>query len=146
MERRSVLVGVGALAVPTAVWAAPAPRLSAGYIAAARQLFAAGDYARRALPLLLDAAAAQHRTRLGRAARAAGVWVLASQLVVKQGRTEAAGAYGARAGAAVIRSGNAVVLTAAAREAATPLRGTGRTDEALHLLHEALAHLTAGLP
>ncbi|MFD5715899.1 hypothetical protein ACFWHW_36945 [Streptomyces pharetrae] len=36
------------------------------------------------------------------------------------------------------------MLAAAARAAATPLRRTGHTDEALHLLHEAHAHLTDG--
>jgi hypothetical protein len=71
------------------------------------------------------------------------VWVPASQLAVKQGRTEAAGAYAVRAASAATRSGDAVVLAAAARAAATPLRRTGRTDEALHLLEEARVHLTA---
>ncbi|MET7604947.1 transcriptional regulator [Streptomyces avermitilis] len=62
---------------------------------------------------------------------------------VKQDRTEAAGAHASRAAAAARRSGNPVVLAAAARAAATPLRRTGRTTEALHLLKEARLHLTA---
>ncbi|MFF3208331.1 hypothetical protein [Streptomyces sp. NPDC002962] len=37
-----------------------------------------------------------------------------------------------------------MVLAAAARAAATPLRRTGRTTEALYLLNEARLHLTAG--
>lgn len=72
------------------------------------------------------------------------MWVLASQLAVKQDRTEAAGGYASRAGAAARRSGDPVVLAAAARAAATPLRRTGRTAEALHLLNEARLHLTTG--
>lgn len=153
MERRSVLtaglaLGAGALTVPTAAWAAPAPapRLSAGDVAAARRLLAAGDYARlgRVLPLLLDAAARSTEHGPAGAALAANVWVLASQLAVKQGRTGPAGAFAERAGAAARRSGDPVVLAAAARAAATPLRRTGRTDEALLLLAEARAHLLSG--
>ncbi|MFJ3182334.1 transcriptional regulator [Streptomyces sp. NPDC086796] len=150
MERRSVLkagvgLGAGAFAAPAAAWAAPAPGLSAGDVAAARRLFAAGAYTRlgEVLPLLLAAARSAEQGPAG-AVRAADVWVLASQLAVKQGRTEPAGTYAERAGAAARRSGDPVVLAAAARAAATPLRRTGRTDEALHLLEEARAHLTAG--
>ncbi|MDX3801080.1 transcriptional regulator [Streptomyces sp. AK04-3B] len=151
MERRSVLaagvaLGAGILADPAAAWAAPAPRLSAGDVAAGRRLFAAGAYTRLdgVLPLLLAAAARSAEQGPAGAARAAGVWVLASQLAVKQDRTDAAGAYASRAAAAARRSGNTVVLAAAARAAATPLRRTGRTTEALHLLKEARLHLTAG--
>lgn len=126
-------------------WAAPVPGLSADDVAAARRLFAAGAYTRldEVLPLLLAAARSTEQGLAG-AAQAAGVWVLASQLAVKQGRTEPAGTYAERAGAAARRSGDPVALAAAARAAATPLRRTGRTDEALHLLEEARAHLTAG--
>ncbi|MFF7977150.1 hypothetical protein [Streptomyces sp. NPDC007905] len=85
----------------------------------------------------------QHSAGLDGAARAAGVWVLASQLAVKQGRTTAAGAYAGLAGVAARRSGEALVLAAAARAAATPLRHTGRADEALQLLHQARAQVTA---
>ncbi|MEV5546461.1 hypothetical protein AB0L35_10000 [Streptomyces sp. NPDC052309] len=70
--------------------------------------------------------------------------MLASQLAVKQGRTETAGPYAARAGAAARRSRDRVMLAVAARAAATPLRRTGPTDEALHLLDEASTHLTNG--
>ncbi|WP_232792163.1 transcriptional regulator, partial [Actinacidiphila yeochonensis] len=147
MERRSVLMagvglGAGAFAAPAAAWAAPVPGLSAGDVAAARRLFAASAYARlgEVLPLLLAAAA--RSAEQGPAGAAQGV--LASQLAVKQGRTEPAGTYAERAGAAARRSGDPVALAAAARAAATPLRRTGRTDEALHLLEEARAHLTAG--
>ncbi|MFF8786680.1 transcriptional regulator [Streptomyces sp. NPDC015125] len=152
MERRSVLTaGVAlsttALVWPATAWAGQAAPLSAGDVAAGRRLFAAGAYDRlgRVLPTLL--AGARHGAAAGGpagAARAAGVWVLASQLAVKRGRTEAAGVYASRAGAAARRSGEAVVLAAAARAAATPLRRTGRAPEALHLLQEARAHLTAG--
>ncbi|WP_431985267.1 transcriptional regulator [Streptomyces qinglanensis] len=154
MKRRSVLaagvaLGAGAVGGPVPAWAAAEPGLSAGDVAAARRLFAAGAYTRlgEVLPLLL--AAAEHSAEQGpagaaRAARAAGVWVLASQLAVKQGRTGPAGAYAERAGTAATRSGDPVVLAAAARAAATPLRRTGRTDEALLLLAEARTHLLSG--
>ncbi|MFI1530653.1 transcriptional regulator [Streptomyces griseus] len=151
MKRRSVLLagvalGAGAVGGPVPAWAAAEPGLSAGDVAAARRLFAAGAYTRlgEVLPLLL--AAAEHSAEQGPAgaARAAGVWVLASQLAVKQGRTGPAGAYAERAGTAARRSGDPVVLAAAARAAATPLRRTGRTDEALLLLAEARTHLLAG--
>lgn len=146
MLAAGVALGAGIFADPAAAWAAPAPRLSAGDVAAGRRLFAAGAYTRldQVLPLLLAGAA--HSTEQGPAgaARSAGVWVLASQLAVKQDRTEAAGAHASRAGAAARRCGDPVVLAAAARAAATPLRRTGRTAEALHLLKEARTHLTAG--
>ncbi|MGA5264804.1 transcriptional regulator [Streptomyces griseoincarnatus] len=151
MDRRSVLgagvVLAAAVAVrPAAARAAEGPvAVSEADLAAARTLFAADAYDRlgRLLPLLLDRA--EHGVRSGPAgaARAAGVWVLASQLAVKQSRTASAGAYAALAGAAARRSGNAVVLASSARAAATPLRRTGRAHEALTLLKEAHAHPTA---
>lgn len=151
MDRRSVLgagvvLGAAVAVRPAAAWAAEGPvAVSEADLAAARTLFAAGAYDRlgRLLPLLLDRA--EHGVRSGPAgaARAAGVWVLASQLAVKQSRTGSAGAYAALAGAAARRSGNAVVLASSARAAATPLRRTGRAQEALALLKEARAHLTA---
>lgn len=151
MERRSLLgagvvLGAAVAVRPAAAWAAEdPPAVSDAELAAARALFAAGAYDRlgRLLPLLLDGA--EHGVRSGPAgaARAAGVWVLASQLAVKQSRTDAAGAYAALAGAAARRCGNAVVLADAARAAATPLRRTGRAQEALALLKEAHARLTA---
>ncbi|WP_247701347.1 transcriptional regulator [Streptomyces sp. RM72] len=149
MKRRSVLVAgvaLGAGAVPVPAWAAGERALLVGDVAAARRLFAAGAYARlgEALPLLLAAAARSAEQGPAGAVRAAGVWVLASQLAVKQGRTGPAGVFAERAGAAARRSGDPVVLAAAARAAATPLRRTGRTDEALLLLAEARAHLLAG--
>ncbi|MFI2031925.1 transcriptional regulator [Streptomyces buecherae] len=120
-------------------------RLSAGDIAAGRRLFTAGSYVRlgEVLPRLLAGAGRSAEQGPAGAAQAARVWVLASQLAVKQDRTETAGAYAQRAGAAARRSGDPVVLAAAARAAATPLRRTGRTDEALHLLEEARIYLTA---
>ncbi|MFI8860371.1 transcriptional regulator [Streptomyces prasinus] len=151
MERRSVLgagavLGAALVVRPAAAWAAEGPvAVSDADLAAGRALFAAGAYDRLdgLLRLLLDAAG--HSTRQGPAgaARAAWVWVLASQLAVKQGRNAAAGAYAGLAGVAARRSGEALVLAAAARAAATPLRRTGRTDEALQLLHQARAQLTA---
>ncbi|MCZ1011936.1 transcriptional regulator [Streptomyces lydicus] len=148
MERRSLLalgVGLGAVALagrPTPTEAAA--KLSAGDVAAGRRLFAAGAYKQldEVLPLLLATAARSTDQGPASAARAADVWALASQLAVKHGRTEAAGAYAQRAGAAARRSGDPVVLALAARAAATPLRRTGHTGEALHLLTEARAHLT----
>ncbi|MEV4865501.1 transcriptional regulator [Streptomyces ossamyceticus] len=114
-------------------------------LAAARALFAAGAYDRlgRLLPQLLDGA--EHGVGAGPAgaARAAGAWVLVSQLAVKQSRTEPAGAYAGLAGAAARRCGNPVVLAAAARAGATPLRRTGRVPEALALLQDARDRLTA---
>ncbi|MFI1189631.1 transcriptional regulator [Streptomyces californicus] len=151
MKRRSVLaagvaLGAGVAGGPVPAWAAAEPGLSARDVAAARRLFAAGAYTRLGgvLPLLLAAAAHSAEQGPAGAARAAGVWVLASQLAVKQGRTGTAGAYAERAGTAAQRSGDPVVLAAAARAAATPLRRTGRTDEALLLLAEARTHLLAG--
>ncbi|MET8608915.1 transcriptional regulator [Streptomyces rubiginosohelvolus] len=151
MKRRSVLaagvaLGAGVAGGPVPAWAAAEPGLSAGDVAAARRLFAAGAYTRlgEVLPLLLAAAAHSAEQGPAGAARAAAVWVLASQLAVKQGRTGPAGAYAERAGAAATRSGVPVVLAAAARAAAPPLRRTGRADEALLLLAEARTHLLAG--
>ncbi|MFR0359578.1 hypothetical protein [Streptomyces sediminimaris] len=61
----------------------------------------------------------------------------------KQSRTEPAGAYEGLASAAARRCGDAVVLAAAARAGATPLRRTGRTAQALALLQEAHDRLTS---
>ncbi|MEU6350163.1 transcriptional regulator [Streptomyces sp. NPDC047072] len=118
--------------------------MSDAELGAARALFVVGAYDRlgRLMPLLLTGAEHGVRTGPAGAARAAEVWVLAAQLAVKQGRTPAAGAYAGLAGAAARRSGDALVLAASARAAATPLRRTGRTREALVLLQEAHAHLT----
>ncbi|MET9779113.1 hypothetical protein ABZ023_33525 [Streptomyces sp. NPDC006367] len=73
MERRSVLAEE--LALPTA---ALLPQLSTSDLAADRQLFVAGSYARlgRVLPLLLGAAVHSAQQDPAGAARAAGVWVL----------------------------------------------------------------------
>lgn len=146
MLAAGVALGAGVFVGPVPAWATPAPRLSADPGAAGRRLFAAGAYARldEVLPQLLVGAAHSMEQGPAGAARAADVWVLASQLAVKHGRTEAAGVYAERAGAAARRSGNPVVLAAAARAAATPLRRTGRTAGALQLLEEARTHLTAG--
>ncbi|MDQ0840433.1 hypothetical protein [Streptomyces sp. V1I6] len=81
---------------------------------AVRRLFAAGAYGwlDEVLPLLL--AGARRSVEPGpAAARAARVWVLASQVAVKQGRTGDAGAYAERAGAVARRTGDASVLAAA---------------------------------
>ncbi|MFB6881402.1 hypothetical protein ACFCY8_11255 [Streptomyces noursei] len=114
-------------------------RLGEGDVAAARALFTAGEYGRLHQVLPLPLALAR-----GRGGGAAGVWVLASQLAVKEGDLEAAGGFAGRAGAAARRSGRPVVLAAAARAAATPLRRAGRAGQALRLLGEAHEHLTAG--
>ncbi|MEU9247295.1 transcriptional regulator [Streptomyces sp. NPDC048385] len=145
-----VVLGAAAVVVgPSAAWAAEPPvreAVSEAGLAAARGLFAAGAYGRLAglLPLLLAGAELEVRQGPAGAVRAARVWVLASQLAVKQGRTDAAGVYAGWAGTAARRSGEALVLAAAARAGATPLRRTGRADEALTLLQEARAHLTSG--
>ena len=152
MDRRSVL-GAGAVlgavmvVQPNAAWAADDQMRppSDAELTAARALFEAGAYDRLAgaLPLLLAGAEHGVQTGPGGAARATGVWVLASQLAVKQGRTGAAGVYAGLAGAAARRSGDALVLAAAARAAATPLRRTGRPGQALDLLREAIVQLTS---
>ncbi|MFF7369802.1 transcriptional regulator [Streptomyces tricolor] len=153
MDRRGVLItgavlGAAVTVRPAPAWAAESPGTAVpdADLAAARTLFAAGAYGRlgQLLQLLLDGAEHEVRTGPAGAARAAGVWVLASQLAVKQGRIGAAGGYAGLAGAAARRAGDPLVLAAAARAAATPLRRTGRTAEALALLEEARAHLTAG--
>ncbi|MFF6829970.1 transcriptional regulator [Streptomyces longwoodensis] len=151
MDRRGVLITgavLGAAVTVRPAWAAesPGPAVPGADLAAAGTLFAAGAYGRLGRLLQLLLAGAEHEVRTGPAgaARAAGVWVLASQLAVKQGRTGAAGSYAGLAGAAARCSGDPLVLAAAARAAATPLRRTGRAAEALTLLEEARAHLTAG--
>lgn len=148
MERRRVMgAGVAAVAAgltwPGTAWAAapdgPAAGLAAG-VGAGRRLFAAGAYdaLQQMLPPLL-LAAARHGTgqRPAGAGAAAGAWVLASQLAVKQDRTAEAGVYAGRAGTAARASGDPLVLAAAARAAATPLRRTGRAGRAQQLLQEA---------
>lgn len=141
MKRRGVL-GVG---VVLGAAAAVRPPVSDADLAVARALFAAGAYDRlgRLLPRLLDGAEHRLWASPAGAARAAGVWVLASQLAVKQSRTSTAGAYAGLAGAAARRCGNAAVLAAAARAGATPLRRTGHTRQALALLQETRDRLTA---
>lgn len=133
------------MAIPAAARAAEPPAVSDADLAAARALFAAGAYDRlqRLLPQLLDGAEHSVGAGLAGATRAAGAWVLASQLAVKQSRTEPAGAYAGLASAAARRCGDAVVLAAAARAGATPLRRTGRTSQALALLQEAHDRLTS---
>ena len=155
MDRRQVVgAGMAAVAVglvrPAAAWAgapaardgAPAAGLVAG-VAAGRRLFAAGDYdgLQVLLPVLLDRA---HRAGGQGTALAAGAWVLASQLASKQGRYGPAGVYAGRAGQAARASGDPLVLAAAARAAATPLRRTGGAGQALALLHEAYDELAGG--
>ncbi|MFD3422123.1 transcriptional regulator [Streptomyces decoyicus] len=149
MERRTVLgAGLGAgtalwSGVGTPAWPAGRGRPRAGDLAAARWLFTAGEYDRlhQVLPALLAAADGAGPVEAG---CVAGVWALASQLAVKRGAIQAAGDFAARAGAAARRSGDPVLLAAAARAAATPLRRTGRAGQALHLLRQAHDHLTAG--
>jgi hypothetical protein len=153
VERRTVLgAGLGA----AALWAGgtmPAladgrgRRLEDGDLVAARGLFAAGEYGRlrQVLPVLLARAREAEVTGPVGAGRAAGVWVLVSQLAVKEGALETAAAFAAQAGAAARRSGRPVVLAAAARAAATPLRRSGRADQALQLLEEAHDQLGAVL-
>ncbi|WP_310728274.1 transcriptional regulator [Streptomyces sp. N2A] len=152
MKRRTVLgagLGVGAAlwaggTMPA--WSAGRGQLRAGDLAAARHLFTAGEYSRlhQVLPALLAAAHEAGAAGPVKAGRAAGVWVLSSQLAVKQGAMEAAGDFAGQASAAARSSGDPMLLAAAARAAATPLRRTGRADQALHLLRQAHDHLTAG--
>ncbi|MFJ2217969.1 transcriptional regulator [Streptomyces sp. NPDC101062] len=154
MERRRMLTGGAVVAAAWFVRPAPAyaagpdsgARLSAGDVALGRRLFAAGAYEDlgRLLPLLLAGAEGSAQEGPSGAARAAGVWVLAARLAIKQGRLEEAGAHAVRAGSAAHRSGDAVVLAGAARAAAPTLRRTGRAGQALALLEEAHAELTAG--
>ncbi|MGW1007431.1 transcriptional regulator [Streptomyces sp. NPDC001118] len=153
MERRRVLTAGVVVAAAGVVrlapaWAAAGPeaRLSAADVALGQRLFAAGAYEGlgRLLPLLLAGADRSEREGPSGAALAARVRVLASRLAVKQDRTQDAGVHAERAGAAAHRSGDAVVLAAAARAAAPPLRRTGRAGTALSLLQEAHDQLTAG--
>ncbi|MGA5442231.1 transcriptional regulator [Streptomyces griseoincarnatus] len=148
MERRRLLgAGLGAFVVSwaglsSATASQPHP-LSSRDVAAARRMFAMGDYSRlrSTLPVLLVAAQDAAATGPVGAGRATGVLVLAAQLAVKEGRVPAAGEFARAAGAMARRSGRPVLLAAAARAAATPLRRTGRGDEALGLLAEARTHL-----
>lgn len=125
---------------------APGARLSAGDVALGQRLFAAGAYEDlgRLLPLFMAGAERGEQEGPAGAARAAGVWVLAARLAVKQGRLREAGVHAVRAGSAAHRSGDAVVLAGAARAAAPVLRRTGRAGQALALLQEAHTELTAG--
>ncbi|OEV20235.1 hypothetical protein AN221_13210 [Streptomyces nanshensis] len=106
---------------------------------AARQLFTAGNYdqLRQELPGLVARASESERTGPAGAGRAAGVWVLISQLAAKDADIERAASFAARAGTSARRSGRPTILAAAARAAATPLRRVGRADTALQLLREA---------
>ncbi|MEW1762465.1 transcriptional regulator [Streptomyces cyaneofuscatus] len=110
-----------------------------------RGLFAAGKYGRlrRALPLLTARAREAGRSGPAGAGRAARVWVLVSQLAVKDGDLALAAACATEAETAARRSGRPALLAAAARAAATPLRRTGRADQALRLLQDAHAELDA---
>ncbi|KOU49742.1 transcriptional regulator [Streptomyces sp. WM6378] len=127
-------------------WAMPGGRpLRDREVAAAQGLFTAGEYGhlRRALPILsARARAAQEAGPVG-AGRAARVWALVSQLAVKDGDVALAAEFAAQAGEAARRSGRPVLLAAAARAAATPLRRTGRADQALQLLKDAHDELDA---
>ncbi|MDX3206629.1 transcriptional regulator [Streptomyces scabiei] len=145
MERRRVL-GTGLCAAvlwtggTTPVLAGGrGQHLTEGDLPAARRLFAAGRYDRlhQVLPGMVARASESERTGPVGAGRAAGVWVLVSQLAVKEGEMDMAAAFAVRAGTAARRSGRPVLLAAAARAAATPLRRTGRADTALQLLGEA---------
>ncbi|MFG2210912.1 transcriptional regulator [Streptomyces sp. NPDC048638] len=154
MERRTVL-GVG-LAV-AGWWAAgtgPAEatlsatgggRLREADVAAARGLFTAGEYGRLRQALGLLTARAREAGGAGPvgAGRAVRVWVLVSQLAVKDGDVALAAAFAAQAEEAARRSGRPVLLAAAARAAATPLRRTGRAGHALQLLQDAHDQLDA---
>ncbi|WP_329448961.1 transcriptional regulator (plasmid) [Streptomyces sp. NBC_01426] len=152
MERRRVL-SAGLCAA--ALWAGDTtPALASGLsqrladreLPAAHRLFATGRYDRlhQVLPGMVTRASESERTGPVGASRAAGVWVLASQLAVKEGDVDTAAAFAVRAGTAARRSGHPVLLAAAARAAATPLRRTGRSDSALQLLQEAHDELNAG--
>ncbi|GAA3381095.1 hypothetical protein GCM10020367_71000 [Streptomyces sannanensis] len=150
MERRAVLTA--ALATGATITVGTQPATAAGPlprdrdIAAARRAFTEGRYAQlhQALPRLL--AAADHTTTQELApaalARASQVLTLAAELATKLGHTRHAARYAARATEAARCSGHPLALALAVRAAATPLRRTGRTDLALHLLAEAHDHLT----
>lgn len=154
MKRRAVLsAGLGAsaalaIAGRTPVWAGETPALRAGDVAAARRMFTRGRYdqLQQRLPRLLAAAHDTAMTGPTGVERAARLLVLASQLAVKQGRIDAAATYADSAVTTARRSGQPVLLAAAARAAATPLRHTGRTDQALRLLDEARTHLSDARP
>ncbi len=145
VERRRVL-GTGLCAAvlwtggtTSALAGGRGQHLAEGDLPAARRLFAAGRYDQlhQVLPGMVARASESERTGPVGAGRAAGVWVLVSQLAVKEGEMDTAAAFAVRAGTAARRSGRPVLLAAAARAAATPLRRTGRADTALQLLGEA---------
>ncbi|BDM74871.1 hypothetical protein HEK616_83780 (plasmid) [Streptomyces nigrescens] len=154
MKRRAVLsAGVGACAAVavaggTPAWAGEAPTLRAEDVAAARRMFTHGRYdqLRQRLSVLLATAHGSAMNGPVGVGRAAQLLVLASQLAVKQGRIDDAAIYADTAVITARRSGRPVLLAAAARAAATPLRRTGRTDQALRLLDEARTHLTDTRP
>ncbi|MFD7623998.1 transcriptional regulator [Streptomyces sp. NPDC059802] len=151
MERRTVLgAGLGTVGW-WAAGAAPAGAMPAGGrlverdLAAARGLFSAGEYGRlrQALPGLGARARETQETGPVGAGRAAQVWVLVSQLAVKDGDVALAAVFAGQAEEAARRSGRPVLLAAAARAAATPLRRTRRADQALQLLKDAHDQLAA---
>ncbi|OLO25864.1 hypothetical protein PZ61_0236190 [Streptomyces sp. MNU77] len=151
VERRTVLsAGLYAAALWTvgttqAMAGGRGRRLAETDLPVAHRLFAAGRYDRlhQTLPGLMARASESERTGPAGASRAAGVWVLVSQLAVKEGEVDTAAAFAARAGTAARRSGRPLLLAAAARAAATPLRRTGRADRALQMLEEAHDELDA---
>lgn len=147
MKRRAVLsAGVGACAAVAVsggrAWAGETPALRAEDVAAARRMFTHGRYdqPQQRMPALLIAAHGSAMTGSTAAGREGQLLVLASQLAVKQGRIDAAATHADTAVATARRSGRPALLVAAARAAATPLRRTGRTDQALRLLDEARTH------
>jgi hypothetical protein len=122
--------------------------LRAEDIAAARRMFTSGRYdeLQRRMPGMLAMAHDTAMTGPLGAGRAAQLLVLAFQLAVKGGRIRDAATYAETAALTARRSGRPVLLAAAARAAATPLRRSGRADQALQLLDEARTHLIDAHP
>ncbi|MER5887757.1 transcriptional regulator [Streptomyces sp. NPDC001941] len=132
---------IAAAAVPVQArsWDGLGQGLTDTEVTAARRLYAAGQYGRlrQALPGLLSCAQETADSGPGAAGRAAAVWVLASQLAVKDADLPAAAAHAERAMTAARACGSPALFAAAVRAAATPLRRTGHTSQALHLLADA---------
>lgn len=155
-DRRQLLsIGAGlgaALLLPGSASAAPAPDLPElrRRVSRGRSAFRAARYAEltECLPALrLDALAARQLLSgaPGRAASAvlAQVYMLSSELGVKNGDSEAAWDHARAAVSAAEASGKPTMLAEATRICATPLRRQGRSEDAVVLLRDTLGQLDA---
>ncbi|MFI6277862.1 transcriptional regulator [Streptomyces sp. NPDC050988] len=155
-DRRHLLsIGVGlgtALLLSDTAAAASAPDLTQlrRRVARGRSAFRAARYAdlTERLPALRRDALAVRQLLTGAPGRAASgvlaqVHMLASELGVKNGDSQAAWAHARAAVSAAEVSGKATVLAEATRICATPLRRQGRSEDAVQLLRDTLGQLDA---